>query len=47
MGHATIQMTFDQSGYLMPGGLEEAAEAANADRARMAGGPHLRAVGEC
>lgn len=30
MGHATIQMTFDQYGHLMPGGLEEAAAAANA-----------------
>jgi integrase len=30
MGHATIGMTFDQDGHLMPGGLEEAAAAANA-----------------
>ena len=30
MGHATIGMTFDQYGHLMPGGLEEAAAAANA-----------------
>jgi hypothetical protein len=30
MGHATIQMTFDQYGHLMPGGLEEAAAAADA-----------------
>jgi integrase len=30
MGHATIQMTFDRYGHLMPGGLEEAARAANA-----------------
>jgi integrase len=30
MGHATIQMTFDQYGHLMPGGLDEAAEQANA-----------------
>ena len=30
MGHATIDMTFDQYGHLMPGGLEEAETAANA-----------------
>lgn len=30
MGHATIQMTFDQYGHLMPGGLDEAAERADA-----------------
>lgn len=36
MGHATIQMTFDRYGHLMPGGLEEAAAAANAYLARMA-----------
>lgn len=30
MGHATISMTFDRYGHLMPGGLEEAAAAANA-----------------
>lgn len=30
MGHATIQMTFDRYGHLMPGGLDEAAAAANA-----------------
>lgn len=35
MGHATIQMTFDRYGHLMPGGLEEAAAAANAYLARM------------
>jgi integrase len=29
MGHATITMTFDTYGHLMPGGLDEAAEAAN------------------
>jgi integrase len=44
MGHATIQMTFDQYGHLMPGGLEEAAEA-NAYQLRLAGGPALPAVG--
>ena len=36
MGHATIQMTFDRYGHLMPGGLEEAAAAANAYLQRMA-----------
>lgn len=30
MGHATIQMTFDQYGHLMPDGLDEAAKRANA-----------------
>jgi hypothetical protein len=34
MGHATIGMTFDTYGHLMPGGLEEAAAAANAFLAR-------------
>jgi integrase len=29
MGHATIQMTFDQYGHLMPDGLDEAAKRAN------------------
>ena len=38
MGHATIGMTFDQYGHLMPGGLEEAAAAANAYLARAATG---------
>ena len=36
MGHATIGMTFDTYGHLMPGGLEEAAAAANTYLARMA-----------
>ena len=30
MGHSTIAMTFDTYGHLMPGGLDEAAAAANA-----------------
>ncbi len=30
MGHASIQMTFDRYGHLMPGGLDEAAERVNA-----------------
>lgn len=34
MGHATITMTFDQYGHLLPGGLEEAAARANAYLAR-------------
>jgi hypothetical protein len=38
MGHATIGMTFDQYGHLMPGGLAEAADAANAYLARRSGG---------
>ncbi len=36
MGHATIQMTFDRYGHLMPGGLEEAAAAADDYLARAA-----------
>lgn len=34
MGHSTIAMTFDTYGHLMPGGLDEAAAAANAYLAR-------------
>jgi integrase len=34
MGHATIPMTFDRYGHLMPGGLEEATAAADAYLAR-------------
>jgi|SRR5215216_4291573 len=34
MGHASITETFDRYGHLMPGGLEEAAAAANAYLAR-------------
>ena len=36
MGHATIGMTFDHYGHLFPGGLDEAAAAANAYLARAA-----------
>jgi integrase len=36
MGHATIQMTFDRYGHLMPGGLEEPAAAADAYLSRVA-----------
>jgi integrase len=46
MGHATIAMTFDTYGHLMPGGLDEAAAAANAYLARVGAGPALRVVGE-
>lgn len=35
MGHATITMTFDHYGHLFPGGLDEAASAANAYLERM------------
>jgi integrase len=35
MGHATIAMTFDTYGHLMPGGLDEAAAAVNAYLARV------------
>jgi len=38
MGHATIQMTFDHYGHLFPGGLAEAAAAANSFLARVVGG---------
>jgi integrase len=41
MGHSTIAMTFDTYGHLMPGGLDEAAAAANAYLARLADGPAL------
>ena len=44
MGHATIAMTFDTYGHLMPGGLDEAAQLVNAYLARVAGGPALRVV---
>ena len=37
MGHATIAMTFDTYGHLMPGGLDEAAAATNAYLARLGG----------
>jgi integrase len=37
MGHATIAMTFDTYGHLMPGGLDVAAAATNAYLARLAG----------
>ena len=45
MGHATIAMTFDTYGHLMPGGLDEAAAAANAYLAGDGQRPALRLVG--
>ena len=45
MGHATITMTFDTYGHLMPNGIGDAAAAANAYLARNAGGPALSVVG--
>jgi len=46
MRHATIAMTFDTYGHLMPGGLDEAAAAANAYLARQTGErPALTVVG--
>lgn len=45
MGHATIAMTFDTYGHLMPGGLDEAAAQTNAYLARLTGErPALSAV---
>lgn len=45
MGHATIAMTFDTYGHLMPGGLAEAAAQTNAYLARLTGEwPTLAAV---
>ena len=45
MGHATIAMTFDTYGHLMPDGLDEAAMAANAYLARLGGDrPALRSL---
>jgi integrase len=46
MGHATIAMTFDTYGHLMPGGLDEAAAAANKYLARVGDDRALRVVGE-
>jgi integrase len=46
MGHATIAMTFDTYGHLMPGGLDEAAAATNAYLARLTGErPAMTVVG--
>jgi hypothetical protein len=46
MGHATIAITFDTYGHLMPGSLDEVAAATNAYLARLARKrPALTAVG--
>jgi hypothetical protein len=45
VGHATIAMTFDTYGHLMPGGLDEAAAAANAYLEGDGKRPALRLVG--
>jgi integrase len=46
MGHATIAITFDVYGHLMPGGEEEARERIDGYLERLDGGPRLRAVGD-
>jgi integrase len=46
MGHATIGITFDVYGHLMPGGEQEARERIDGYLDRLDGGPHLHAVGE-
>ena len=45
MGHASIAITFDIYGHLMPGGESEARDRVDAYLERLDGGPHLRAVG--
>jgi integrase len=45
MGHATISMTFDVYGHMMPGGLEAAAATANAYLATGGKRPALRVAG--
>ena len=45
MGHATISMTFDVYGHMMPGGLEAAAASANAYLAAGGKRPALRVAG--
>ena len=45
MGHATIAMTFDVYGHMMPGGLDAAAAGANAYLAGGGKRPALRLVG--
>jgi integrase len=44
MGHATIAMTFDTYGHLMPGGIDEAAAAVNAYLAQLSERPALKLV---
>ena len=46
MGHASISITFDIYGHLMPGGEDEARELIDGYLDRLDGGPHLRAVGD-
>jgi len=47
MGHASIAITFDTYGHLMPGGEDEARERIDGYLDRLDGdGPHLRAVGD-
>jgi integrase len=45
MGHASIQITIDRYGHLMPGGRDEARAAIDAYLERLAARPNLRAVG--
>lgn len=46
MGHASIAITFDVYGHLMPGGESEARERVDSYLAGFDGGSRLRAVGE-
>jgi integrase len=46
MGHATIAITFDVYGHLMPGGEDEARQRIDGYLDRLEGVPSLRAVGE-
>ena len=46
MGHASISVTFDVYGHLMPGGEDEVRERVDSYLDRLDGGPHLRAVGK-
>jgi integrase len=46
MGHASIKITYDIYGHLMPGGEDEARERIDAYLDRVDGGLYLRAVGE-
>ena len=45
MGHASISVTFDTYGHLMPGGEDEVRERVDSYLDRLDGGPRLRAVG--
>lgn len=46
MGHASIAITFDVYGHLMPGGEDEARQRIDGYLDGLDGGPHLHAVGE-